>query len=106
MNRFLTVISILVFHTLLAQVPANDACIGPQIITIPASGNICVTSTNVNATSDLTTDACDTGTPGNEVWFTYTVTGGQNTITVTPTGSPAAQQLVVTLNSAGCASGT
>jgi len=90
---------------LLAQ-PANDNCVSPQIITIPASGNICVTSTNVGATSDLTTNSCDTGAPGDEVWFTYTAMGSQNTITVTPTGSPAAQQVVVTIQNTGCSSGT
>ncbi len=86
--------------------PANDACTTPQVITIPNTGNVCVTSTTVAATSDNSTNTCDTGTPGNEVWFTYTAAGSINTVTVTPTGSPAMQRAVVTLSITNCTSGT
>jgi gliding motility-associated-like protein len=101
----LAVLLILNSDFALAQ-PANDACTTPQVITIPNSGNICVTSTTVGATSDNATNTCDTGTPGNEVWFTYTATGAANTVTVTPTGSPAMQRAVVTITSTNCVSGT
>ena len=86
--------------------PANDACTTPQVITIPNTGNACVTATTVGATSDNITNTCDTGTPGNEVWFTYTAAGSINTVTVTPTGSPAMQRAVVTLSITNCTSGT
>jgi gliding motility-associated-like protein len=106
MNRILLLFTFLfLFKLSFAQVPANDNCVAPQVIVIPASGNICVNSSNINATSDNTTNACDTGPAGDEVWFAYTVTGTQNTITVSPTGSPAAQQLVVTIQNTNCASG-
>jgi len=82
---------------------SNDNCTTPQAITIPSSGNICITSTTVNAISDNSTNTCDTGTPGNEVWFTFIATGSQNTITVSPTGSPAIQQAVVSVDGTGCA---
>ncbi len=82
---------------------ANDNCTTAQAITIPSSGNVCVTSTTVNAISDNFTSTCDTGTPGNEVWFTFIATGSQNTVTVTPTGSPAIQQAIVALDGTGCA---
>ena len=85
-----------------AQV-ANDNCTTAQAVNIPPSGNTCITGTTIGATSDLTTNICDTGAPGNEVWFVYTVTGTQNTITVTPTGGPSLQQAVVTVDGTGCA---
>lgn len=86
--------------------PANDNCATAQAITIPASGSICINSTNVGATSDLTTNTCDTGTPGNEVWFTYIATGGSNSVTVTPNGATPASSVVVTLQNTPCGSGT
>ena len=101
----LTVLFILSSEFANAQ-PANDNCITPQVIVIPNSGNICVTSTTVGATSDNTTNTCDVGLPGNEVWFTYTATGADNTVTVTPTGSPAMQRAVVTISGTNCVSGT
>jgi hypothetical protein len=101
----LTVLFILSSDIANAQ-PSNDNCITPQVVVIPNSGNICVTSTTVGATSDNTTNACDVGLPGNEVWFTYIATGADNTVTVTPTGSPAMQRAVVTISGTNCASGT
>jgi gliding motility-associated-like protein len=99
--RLLVVSTLLPFCSL-SQV-ANDNCTSAQTITIPPSGNVCITSTTVNALSDNTTSSCDTGTPGNEVWFTFIATGTQNTVTVTPTGSPALQQSIVALDGTGCA---
>ena len=96
------VLSLFLAFTTYSQV-ANDNCTSAQTITIPPSGNVCITSTTVNALSDNTTSSCDTGTPGNEVWFTFIATGSQNTVTVTPTGSPAIQRAVVAIDGTGCA---
>ena len=84
--------------------PANDNCSTPQIIVIPSSGSICVNSTNVSATTDLTTFSCQTSND-NDVWFAYTATGSQNTITVTPNGATPAQQVAVSISNSNCASG-
>jgi gliding motility-associated-like protein len=92
----------LIAFGLISQV-ANDNCTSAQAITIPASGSVCITSTTVNAISDNTTSSCDTGTPGNEVWFTFIATGSQNTVTVTPQGSPSIQQAIVAIDGTGCA---
>jgi len=96
------VLSIFLAFPAFSQV-ANDNCTSAQVITIPTSGNVCITSTTVNALSDNSTSSCDTGTPGNEVWFTFIATGSQNTVTVTPTGSPAIQQAIVAIDGTGCA---
>jgi len=104
-GKILAVLFSLAATFALAQ-PANDNCTTPQVVVIPNSGNICITSTTTGATSDNSTNTCDTGTPGNEVWFTYTATGADNTITVTPTGSPAMQRAVVTITSTDCLSGS
>ena len=100
-----TVLFSLAITVALAQ-PANDNCITPQVVVIPNTGTACVTSTTVGATSDNTTNTCDTGVPGNEVWFTYTAAGSVNTVTVTPNGAPALQMAVVTLSITNCVSGT
>jgi hypothetical protein len=86
-----------------AQAPANDNCTTAQAITIPSSGNICITSSTVNATNDGFVNTCNTGPAGNDVWFTFIATGSQNTITVTPTGSPAIQRAIVAIDGTGCA---
>ncbi len=99
---YLFIIGSFILFSVKGQV-SNDDCISAQAISIPSSGNICITSTTFNAISDNSTNTCDTGTPGNEVWFTFIATGSQNTITVTPTGSPAIQQAVVTVDGTGCA---
>ena len=96
------VLSLFLAFSTFGQV-ANDNCTSAQVITIPSSGNVCITSTTVNALSDNSTSSCDTGTPGNEVWFTFIATGSQNTVTVTPTGSPAIQQAIVAIDGTGCA---
>ncbi len=103
-----TILSIVICFVSLIGIaqPANDLCTNAQVITIPASGNICINSTNVGATSDMTTNACDVATPGNEVWFTYVATGGSNSVTVTPNGATPATNMVVSIQSTPCASGT
>ena len=90
-------------QTLWAQ-PANDACVNAQVVTIPASGTICINSTNTGATSDLFTNGCDTGAPGNEVWYTFVATGATNSVSITPSGG--ATSMVVSLMTGGCAAPT
>lgn len=80
---------------------ANDSCSIAQTIIIPASGSVCVNGTTIGATSDNSTDACS-ATAHNEVWFTYIATGSDNTITVTPIGSPSIQQASVHIDGTGC----
>jgi gliding motility-associated-like protein len=101
--------SLIIVFALITHVQAqlvNDNCTNAQAIVIPSSGSVCLTSTNAGATSDNTTNLCDTGPAGNEVWFTYIVAGGVNTITARPTGANPASDLVVTVISTGCNSGT
>src|ERR1700741_1904884 len=105
MKNLFTSVFLLFAFSMLAQVPANDACSNAQAVVL-TGGTACVNSTNLNATSDMSTNTCDTGTPGNEVWFTVVTTGTNNTITVTPNGATPATGLVVTLISTGCAAGT
>lgn len=104
-NNVILLVAILVSSFGAWAQPANDNCTSAQVISIPASGNACINSTNVGATSDLTTNMCDVGTPGNEVWFTYVTTGGSNSITVTPNGATPATNMVVSIQSTPCASG-
>ena len=88
-----------------AQIPSNDDCSNAQSVIIPASGSVCITSSNQNATSDNSVHTCDQGAAGNEVWFSYIVNGSENTITVSPTGSNPATFLIVTISSSDCSSG-
>ncbi len=83
---------------------ANDNCSFPQVISIPSSGSVCINSTNAGATSDLSTSSCDTGTPGNEVWYSYIAEGGQNVVTITPNGATPATNVVVQLQNTPCGS--
>ncbi len=86
--------------------PANDNCATAQVVTIPASGQVCINTTNATATSDNTTNACDNGAAGNEIWFTYIATGADNVITATPSGASPATAMVVTMQSTACGSAT
>ena len=86
--------------------PANDNCATAQVVTIPASGQVCINTTNATATSDNTTNACDNGAAGNEIWFTYIATGSDNFVTATPSGASPASNMVVSLQSTACGSAT
>ena len=103
MKKILLVLLLFAVKASFAQ-PANDNCNTPQVIVIPASGNICVSSTNVGATTDLTTFTCQ-NTNDNDVWFTYIATGVANTITVSPNGATPAQQVTLSISNTNCASG-
>jgi len=83
--------------------PANDNCANATPIIIPTSGTVCSTGTLAGATDDGTYTACETA-GSKEVWFTYIVSGANNTITVTPNGGTPATNLVVSLSDGGCAS--
>jgi hypothetical protein len=102
MKKYLSIFWILIFTFDATGQVVNDNCTSAQAISIPSSGNICITSTTVNALSDNSYNTCDVLPAGNEVWFTYIATGSQNTITVTPTGSPSIQQAVLTIDGTGC----
>jgi len=92
----------LVFIGVQAQ-PLNDDCISATPVTIPGSGNICINSSTIGATSTAWGTAVCGQTPWtNDVWFTFISNGSLNTITVQPTGSPAAQRLGVAVYTGGC----
>ncbi len=83
--------------------PANDNCQFAQPILIPASGSICVSGTNLNATADaLPVNACNGPTGGNEVWYSYIVTGLNNTISVSPGAIGGAQTLALSVQNGDC----
>ena len=106
MKKLLTILSLILIKFAFGQAPANDNCSTPQVITIPSSGNICINSTNVNATSDLTLFNCQTtGSNDHDVWFTFIATGSQNTVVVTPNGGTPAHQIAVSISNTNCASG-
>lgn len=84
-----------------AQVPSNDRCSNARAIVLN-NNSACLNATNLNATSDGYIDDCDTGMPGNEVWFTFVATNANNTVTITPSGSTPITDIVVTLTTTGC----
>ncbi len=95
--------SSLCFFVMQAQ-PLNDDCVSAIPITIPASGNVCINSSNIAATTtNWGTAVCGQTGWTNDVWFTFISNGNLNTITVQPTGSPAAQRLGVAVWTGGCA---
>ena len=52
MKNLLLIFSLLLLSPFgFAQAPPNDNCTTPQVIVIPASGTICINSTNINATA-------------------------------------------------------
>ncbi|MDF2453515.1 MAG: hypothetical protein K0S26_3019, partial [Bacteroidota bacterium] len=106
MKKILYLFSVLIATNSFGQAPANDACVNAQAIALPSSGNICINSSNLNATSDNSTNACDVGAAGNEVWFTYVASGANNVITVAPNGVTPATGVVLTLITSGCNGGT
>src|SRR5271168_1551071 len=99
MKKFLALLVVFLSICLNAnsQAPANDDCSGSQPVSIPAGGTACVTGTTVGATAtDWTTPECGE-TVWTDGWYTFISTGTNNTLVVSPTGSPAAQMLGVSL---------
>lgn len=83
--------------------PLNDDCANATPITIPSTGNACVNGNNIGATSTTWASAtCGFTTWTNDVWYTFVSNGTANTITINPTGSPAAQRLGVAVYTGTC----
>ncbi len=83
--------------------PLNDDCTTATPINIPASGNICVNGSNVGATTtNWVTVTCGQTAWTNDVWYTFISNGNLNTITIQPTGVPAAQRLGISVFTGGC----
>ena len=83
--------------------PANDTCGAATPISLPTSGIACVTGTTVGATATTwNAPVCGQTVWTNDVWYTFVSTGLVNTITVSPTGSPAATRLGITVYEGGC----
>ena len=83
--------------------PANDDCSNATAISIPSGGNACTTGTTVGATPTTWGSAvCGQTNWTNDVWFTFVSTGTDNTVIVSPTGTPAAQTLGVSVYTGTC----
>ncbi|MGZ4067578.1 MAG: hypothetical protein ACXVPE_12710, partial [Bacteroidia bacterium] len=61
----------------------SDNCATATSVSIPSSGTACVNGTTVGGTVDNITTTCN-GTAVNFVWYQFTSTGTQNSITLTP----------------------
>ncbi len=85
-----------------AQTPANDDCVNATPIVIPSGGSICVNGTLTGATDDGVYAVNCERSGASEVWFAFVATGSNNTITVSPTGTPAAQRLALVLRTDSC----
>jgi hypothetical protein len=110
--RLLSIIFLVTYVQLAAaQVPPNDECDGSTFLYLDQTGNTCVSDSTVGATPDGAFNACDATTlapipaGGNEVWFSYVVSGSVNTITVTPIGVNPAQKVSVTVINGNCFGG-
>gem|GEM_PF-5394047 len=105
MKKFLSLVIVL-FSICVAgySQPANDNCTGATLISIPSTGSACVTGTSAGATSTTwsTGPVCGQTTWTDDVWYTFVSTGTFNVITVSPAGSPAAQQIGIAVFTGGC----
>jgi len=94
-----------------AQAPFNDNCNTAEFIILNESGNACLNSNNINATSDGVFNSCDAGAinplppGGHEIWYSYVSSGIENSITITPIGATAAQQVSITVTNGNCTMG-
>ncbi len=106
MNKLVfTLLFFAAFVTGLQAQPLNDDCANAIPITIPATGNVCINGNNIGATSTTwATASCGFTNWTNDVWYTFVSNGTANTITVTPTGSPAAQRIGVSVYTGTCGS--
>ncbi len=83
--------------------PLNDDCINATPITIPASGSVCINSTNVAATAtNWANPICGQTNWQNDVWFTFVSNGSLTSVTVIPAGGSPAQQVGVAVFTGGC----
>lgn len=102
MKKLLIVFFVIASLGVFAQPPANNDCSNATSISIPASGSICVNG-NLTGSTDDGFYATNCERPGSaEVWFSFVASGSNNTVTVRPIGSPAAQKLALVLRSDSC----
>jgi hypothetical protein len=93
------------FNSAVVAQPLNDDCLNATPIAIPVSGSTCVNGNNIGATSTTWGSAlCGQTTWTNDVWYTFVSNGTLNTITVKPSGSPAAARLGITVYTGSCGS--
>jgi hypothetical protein len=102
---FLTLCFFMCTGTVAMAQPANDDCTNPSPISLPSSGSACVTGTTVGATATtyVSPGICGQTAWNNDVWYTFVSTGTYTVITISPTGSPAAQQLGIAVFTGTCA---
>src|SRR5258708_6334169 len=77
--------------------PANDDCVNASPISLPSSGVACVNGSTIGATDFVwaTGSTCGQSTWPSDVWYSFVSTGSYTVISLSPTGSPAAQRLGV-----------
>ena len=81
----------------------NDSCGSASPISIPAGGTSCTNGTTVGgSTITWTTPSCGQTNWPNSVWYTFVATGTLNVISVTPSGTPAAQTLGLNVFTGTC----
>lgn len=104
MNKLISTLCFLaVSISFVVAQPLNDDCLNATPIVIPASGSTCINGNNIAATSTAWgAPICGQANWTNDVWFTFVTNGNINTITVRPTGSPAAQTVGVAVFTGGC----
>ncbi len=86
--RLVFILTIVVFSTGLTTAyaqPANDNCAGAVTLT-PGTTNASGTVWNATASAGIPVD-CATGTPDDDVWYTFTATAPSNTITLPAIGA-------------------
>lgn len=79
----------------------SDNCATATVLTLDATGNVCVTGTTINATSANTNYGSCNPTPdvNNEVWYTFVTNGANNIFDITPQGLSNPEIVIYT---AGC----
>ncbi len=98
---FACLVFVLLFESF-AQ-PVNDNCGGAIAIAIPATGVACIVDSTMGATNTTWPSAvCGQTTWVHDVWFTFVSTGSENAIIVSPTGSPGAVQLGLSVYTGTC----
>ncbi|MFN8286003.1 MAG: gliding motility-associated C-terminal domain-containing protein [Chitinophagales bacterium] len=104
MNKLLFTLCFIVCSLFILKAqPLNDDCINATPIVLPASGSVCITGNNIGATSTAWgAPICGQANWTNDVWYTFITNGNINTITVRPTGSPAAQTVAVAAFTGNC----
>jgi gliding motility-associated-like protein len=101
-HSYLRLCALVIFFTaILSSSPVqaqSDNCATATAISIPSTGTACVNGTTANGTVDNITTTCN-GTAVNFVWYQFTSTGTQNSITLTP---GTLQNAVLVVDATGC----